>query len=152
MTGLVFLLLLPAVVVLAGTWAWRYQLRVQALVRRPHRGGGEVALTAVLGPRTAPGRADLRNPRSTATRPTSFALDDSSVLATLHGWARDHARLFETIRDDAELLRAGPPRRARCGRGPPAPTLTDPWPAPGRPLLFLATSWRVARGPDLAAF
>ena len=34
MVLIVFVLLLPVVVILAGTWAWRYQLRVLALFQR----------------------------------------------------------------------------------------------------------------------
>ena len=49
MTGLVFLLALPVVVIVVGTWAWRYQLRVLSLVRRPDRDGGKVALTDGVG-------------------------------------------------------------------------------------------------------
>ncbi len=37
MTLLVFLILLPAVVVLTATWAWRYQLRVLSLLRGSDR-------------------------------------------------------------------------------------------------------------------
>ena len=72
------------------------------------------------------------------------ALDDSSMLATLHGWARDHARLFETIRttpsSSSWSASTGPARSRSDGSHADRPR------PPGRPLLFLATSWRARPG------
>jgi hypothetical protein len=108
-TALVFLLALPAIVVLVGTWAWRYQLRALALVRRPHRGGGEVALAAVS-------RAEPHVVRLVCESPTHryethlVALEPGPTLATLDAWARDHARLIARVEEACvELTRLDGP-------------------------------------------
>jgi len=96
-------------VIVVGTWAWRYQLRALALARRPHRGGGEVALAEVRADEPHVVRLVCESPAH-RVETHRVALDAGADLATLRAWARDQARLFETLDDGClELVRLDGP-------------------------------------------
>jgi hypothetical protein len=96
-TLLVFVLLLPIVVILVGTWAWHYQLRVLDLLtsprRRDHLTEVWLARVAVTGVE----RAELlvARPEEQGSEQIAVALDiPSPAMATLQEWHDDRSRLL----------------------------------------------------------
>lgn len=118
MTGLVFVLLLPVIVIVAGTWAWRYQQTALSLTHRPDRDGGNVALTDVSLPQPTVARLTCESPTH-RLETHLVALESGPTLATLQAWVRDRTPLFETLDDGhLELVRLDGPGAVTLRRLP----------------------------------
>ena len=107
MTTVVFLLLLPAVIVLAGSWAWRYMERLRAALSAPRRQDhptvrlDDVAVTA-----TDQVTLLIEHPDQHRIEPISVALDVPSVtLSTLRAWHDAHARLLLIVPPETNIVR-----------------------------------------------
>jgi hypothetical protein len=106
-TTVVFLLLLPAVIVLAGSWAWRYLERLRGALSAPRRHDhpmvrlDDVSVTA----------ADqvtllIEHPDQHRIEPISVALDVPSItLSTLQAWHDAHARLLLIVPPETNIVR-----------------------------------------------
>ena len=109
MVLIVFVLLLPVVVILAGTWAWRYQLRVLALFQRAADDETrlpEVRLTDVTI--TDADRVDLvlEHPNDASSERFAVAIDVPSLaLSTLRRWHDGRARLLLIVPAGRNIVR-----------------------------------------------
>ena len=107
MTTIVYLLLLPAVIVLAASWAWRYQERLRMVLSRP-RGRQHPTVRIDDVSVTAADRVTLlvEHPDQHRLEPISVALDVPSVaLSTLRSWHDADARLLLIVPPETNIVR-----------------------------------------------
>jgi hypothetical protein len=120
-TLLVFLLLLPAVVVVTGTWAWRYQLRVLSLLRGSERrldALPTVRLADVLITDRDRVALEVEHPGVERREQFAVALDVPSVaLTTLQAWHDGRAPLILIVPEGRNII------RFRCDDPPETLTL-----------------------------
>jgi len=106
------------IVIVVGTWAWRYEHLALFLTRRPGRDGGHVALTDVSLPEPTVARLTCESPTHRGETHL-VALEAGPTLATLQAWARDRTPLFETLDDGhLELVRLDGPGSVTLRRLP----------------------------------
>ena len=121
MTLVVFVILLPAVVVITATWAWRYQMRVLTLLHtadRRRRDFPEVRLAGVDVTDDDRVDLDVEHAGEPCLERFSVALDVPSVaLSTLQDWRDAGARLVLVVPAGRNIV------RFRCV-DPPKTTLT----------------------------
>ena len=109
MTLLVFLLLLPAVIVVTATWAWRYQLRVLSLLRGSERrfdAHPRSAWPACRSPTATGSMLEVEHPGVERLEQFAVALDvPSMALATLQAWHDGRALLVLIVPEGRNIVR-----------------------------------------------
>ena len=107
MTLVVFVLLVPVIVILVGTWAWRYQLRILELFRRAadHRSDVPVVCVEEVAV-TAGDEVDLVVEHVRSADRERFAVDAPAMaLATLRRWHDGRARLLLIVPAGRNIVR-----------------------------------------------
>ena len=107
MTLVVFVLLVPVIVILVGTWAWRYQLRILELFRRAadHRSDVPVVCVEEVAV-TAGDEVDLVVEHVRSADRERFAVDAPAMaLATLRRWHDGQARLLLIVPAGRNIVR-----------------------------------------------
>jgi hypothetical protein len=108
-TLVVFLLLLPAVIVVTATWAWRYQLRVLSLLQRAdHRFDTypKVRLAGVAITDHDRVALEVEHPGASGLEQFAVALDVPSVaLSTLQAWHDGRAPLILIVPAGRNIVR-----------------------------------------------
>jgi hypothetical protein len=109
MTLIVWVLLLPAVIVVTATWAWRYQLRVLRLLQRAdHRLDSQPRVRLASVAVTDHDRVDLEveHPGEQGVEQIAVALDVPSVaLSTLRAWHDGQAALILIVPAGRNIVR-----------------------------------------------
>lgn len=107
MTLIVFILLLPAIVIVAGTWAWRYQLRVLDLLHRAADRDADVPVVCLREIEvTDHDEVDLVVEHLRSADRERFAVDAPAVaLATLRRWHDNRARLLLIVPAGRNIVR-----------------------------------------------
>jgi len=103
----VFVLLVPVIVILVGTWAWRYQLRILELFRRAadHRSDVPVVCVEEVAV-TAGDEVDLVVEHVRSADRERFAVDAPAMaLATLRRWHDGQARLLLIVPAGRNIVR-----------------------------------------------
>jgi len=106
-TLVVFVLLVPVIVILVGTWAWRYQLRILELFRRAadHRSDVPVVCVEEVAV-TAGDEVDLVVEHVRSADRERFAVDAPAMaLATLRRWHDGQARLLLIVPAGRNIVR-----------------------------------------------
>jgi hypothetical protein len=121
MTLIVWVLLLPAVIVITATWAWRYQLRVLRLLQRAeHRFDDQptVRLASVAVTDHDRVALEVEHPGEQGVEQIAVALDVPSVaLSTLRAWHDGQAALILIVPAGRNIV------RFRCDDPPETLTL-----------------------------
>ncbi|HEY6318788.1 MAG TPA: hypothetical protein VI462_12995 [Acidimicrobiia bacterium] len=107
MTGIVFVLLVPVIVILVGTWAWRYQLRVLDLFHRAAERDEYVPVVCLREVAVTDGdEVDLVVEHLPSADQERFAVDAHGMaLATLRRWHDGRARLLLIVPAGRNIVR-----------------------------------------------
>ena len=107
MTLIVFVLLVPVIVIVVGTWAWRYQLRVLDLFHRAAAQRDHVPVVCVREVASTKGdEVDLVVEHVPSAYRERFAVDAPAMaLATLRRWHDGRARLLLFVPAGRNIVR-----------------------------------------------
>jgi hypothetical protein len=104
---IVYVLLLPVVVILVGTWAWRYQLQILELFQRAHEATAQLPVVRLREVAVTHGeQVDLVLEDLQGASRQQLAVDaPASALATLQRWHDGRARLHLIIPAGRNIVR-----------------------------------------------
>jgi hypothetical protein len=106
-TLIVFVLLVPVVVILVGSWAWRYQLRILDLFQRAADQRSDVPVVCVEDIAVTEGdEVDLVVEHVRSADRERFAVNAPAIaLATLRRWHDGRARLLLIVPAGRNIVR-----------------------------------------------
>jgi len=106
-TAIVFVLLVPVIVIVVGTWAWRYQLRVLDLFQRAAERAADLPVVCLQEVAvTDHDRVDLVVEDVGSAAREHFEVDaPAGALATLRRWHDGRARLLVIVPAGRNIVR-----------------------------------------------